>query len=110
MQDFRCGKGGKGRHDGFPVQVMDVKRLAGAIHDGVVAPRRQLVVARIAAPGEAATFGGDMKAESAVGNDIDPRMRRRAAARQPDHIFAATAAEPAVTVPEVEAIALRDSG
>ncbi|MGZ2474432.1 hypothetical protein ACVI1N_002723 [Sinorhizobium medicae] len=92
---IRC-ENGPARH------VAHEDRLARTVDDRVVGPGRQLIVARIAAPAKGRAFGGNMEAETFVGDDVDPRMRRRFASAQPDRIFTAILGKAAEAVPEVQ--------
>ena len=56
-----------------------IEHFAWPIADRIVRPGRQLVLATVDRPGIAAAFGGDLKAERGIGDDIDPGRRRRLA-------------------------------
>ncbi len=49
-----------------------------------------------------------METEGLVGDDVDPRLRRRLAAEEPNDIFAAVAGKAAIAIPEVEIACILD--
>ncbi|MCY1500931.1 hypothetical protein D9M68_349890 [compost metagenome] len=95
-----------GRRYRTTLHVADEDRLARTVDDRVVRPRRQLVVARIAAPGEGRAFRRNVEAELLVGDDVDPGLRRRFAATKTHDILATAFGKTTEAVPEGKAIAL----
>ena len=55
--------------------IAQIKDVAGPIADGIVGPRRQLVLPAVQPPAIAAAVGGHLKAEGRIGDDIGPRRR-----------------------------------
>jgi hypothetical protein len=78
------------------------RALAGRVDDRVVRPRRELVVAAVLGPRVAAPLGRHLEPEAGVGDDVDPRHRRRAAAIEDGHVLAAVGVEAAEAVEELE--------
>ncbi len=76
------------RPQGAAVEIVDVENLTGAIADRIVGPGGELVVAAVLRPGIAAAFGGDLEAEGGIGDDIDPRRRRRLSGSQHGNVLA----------------------
>ena len=84
------------------VVVPQIERLARAIGHRIVRPRRDLVLAAVDRPGVAAAFCADLEAERRIGDDVDPRRRRRLARPQDRHIFPSVSREAAEPVEEFE--------
>ena len=82
--------------------IADVDRLARGIADRIVGPGRQLILATIGGPSIPASFGRDLKAESFVGDHIDPRRRRRLAWAEHSDVFLAARPEAAEAVEKFE--------
>ena len=91
--------GGEWREAAARRLVVDVDRFARPIGDRIVRPRRQLVVAAVAAPGEGRAFGRTVEAERRVRDDVDPGLRRGAVAGEPDDVFAPLLGKAAIAVP-----------
>src|SRR5580693_6163797 len=58
------------------IVVAQIEHLARAIADRIVRPGRQLVLAAVDRPGEAAAFRRYLEAEIRIGDDIDPGCGR----------------------------------
>ena len=84
------------------IVVAQIEHLARAIADRIVRPRRELVLAAVDRPGEAAAFGRHLKAEGGIGDDIDPGRRRGLARAEDRHIFPPVFGEAAKPVEELE--------
>ena len=84
------------------VVVPQVERLARTIADRIVRPRRDLIFAAVDRPCVAAALGSRVEAECGIGDDVDPRRRRRLARPQDRHIFSSVSREAAEPVEEFE--------
>jgi hypothetical protein len=84
------------------VVVSDVDRLASGVGHGVIRPRRQLILAAVLRPGVAGSRFGDLEPKSLVGDDVEPRRRRRLGWPQDGHVFAPAVGEATQTVEELE--------
>ena len=84
------------------VEVADIEHFAGTIADRIVRPGRELIVATVVRPGIPAALDRDLEAEGRVGDDIDPRSRRRLAGAQHGHVFPAIGREAAEAVEELQ--------
>ncbi|MNK64229.1 hypothetical protein D3C87_834640 [compost metagenome] len=107
MAGFEHGFGiarqrGAGRIELSCLHIGDIEGLTRPVDDRIVAPGRQLIVARIAAPAETGAFGRNVEAETLVRDDVDPRMRCGLPAIEAHNIFLAVLGEAAKTVPEIE--------
>ena len=80
--------------------VAQVDQLARPVGDRVVAPGRETVLLAIDGPGKAKRGFGHEAAEPGVGDDVDPRQRRRAAGAELDHVLTRGKVEAAQTVEE----------
>ena len=72
------------------------------IADGIVRPRRELVLAAVGGPSVAAALGRGLEAERGIGDHIDPGRRRRLARAEYRHVFLAACRKSAETVEEFE--------
>src|SRR3972149_5803482 len=86
------------------VVVAQIERLARTIGDRVVRPGGDLAFAAVDGPGVAAAFGSHLKAESGVGDDIDPGGRRRLTGAEDRYIFPSVVGEAAEPVEELEVL------
>src|ERR1019366_8101196 len=84
--------------------IPQIKRLAWAIADRVVGPRRKLVFAAVDRPGVAAALRGHLEAESGVGDDIDPGCRRCLAWTDCRYIFPSVFCKAAKPVEELQSL------
>src|SRR5688572_5136947 len=84
------------------VLVADVERLARLIRDGIVRPRRDLVLAAVDGPRVAAARLRHLKAEGGIRHDVDPRGRRPLTLTHDDHVFAPVVGETSQAVEELE--------
>src|SRR5688572_1439025 len=55
--------------------VPNKDRFARRIDDGIVRPRRQLVLAAVFAPGVTAALRRDLETKARIRDDVDPRCR-----------------------------------
>ena len=83
-------------------QILEIDRLIGLIGNRIVRPGIDLVLLAVAGPVEARAFCRHLKAEMAVGNDIDPGRGSLFPARQADDIFPAILAETAQAVEKLQ--------
>ena len=84
------------------VVVAQIEGFAASIADGVVRPRRDLILATVDRPGVAAALGSRLEAERRIGDDVDPRRGRRLARPEDRHILASVSREAAESVEEFE--------
>src|SRR5262245_36220554 len=84
------------------VLVADIQDFARWIGDRIVRPRRQLVLAAVAAPGVAGTGFRQLEPEGGVRNHVDPRGGRPLALAQDRDVFAAVVDEAAQAVEELQ--------
>ena len=84
------------------VLVAQIDDLARPVGDRVVRPGRELVLAAVERPGVAAALDRDLEAERGVGDDIDPRRRRRPPGAEDRHILPSVLGESAEPVEELE--------
>src|ERR1700679_665702 len=82
--------------------VAQVERLAPPIPDGVIRPRRQLILAAVDRPAIAAAFSRHLEAEGRIRNDVDPRRRRGLAWADHGHVFFSALREAPKPVEELE--------
>ena len=82
--------------------VAHVQRLARAIADRIVRPRRQLVLPTVQRPGESASLSRDLEAECGIGDDVDPRSRRPLPRAQQRDVFASASRETSKSIEEFE--------
>ena len=78
--------------------VADIERLAAAVADGIVDPRRQAEGMRVLAPCVGGAGFGYDGAEMRIGDDVDPGRGRLAVRACHDDVFAAIGAETAGAV------------
>ena len=95
-----------GRAVGAPevarVIVPQIESFARTIAHWIVRPRRKLILAAVDRPGVASAFGGRLKAECGIGDDVDPRRRRRLARSKDGHILLSISRKAAEPVEEFE--------
>src|SRR5260370_35699004 len=77
----------RGPPDIAGVNVAHVDDLARPVDDGVVRPRRQLILPAIGRPRVAAAFGRHLEAEHGIAEDVDPGCGRPLALAKDRHIF-----------------------
>src|SRR4029077_2102902 len=82
--------------------VANVDRLAGRVGDGIVRPRRELVLVGIQRPGVARAGLGGEEAERRIRDYVDPRLRGSRALAENGDVFAAVVREAAQAVKEAE--------
>ena len=85
--------------------VTHVDRLARRVGDGIVGPRRQLVLTAVPGPGVARAGFGDLEAEAGVGDHVQPRRRRGLARTQDRDVLPPALGEAAEPVEELEVLA-----
>src|SRR5271169_1016467 len=98
LADGKCGRG----PNIACLVVAHIKHFAGRVTDGVVRPGRDLVLLTVERPGETPAFGGNLKTERRIGDDVDPRCRCAVRPFEDCHIFASLRAEAAEPVEEFE--------
>ena len=76
--------------------------MTGGVLHGIIGPRRQLVFTAVGCPGEAGTVGRHLETKSGIGDDIDPRHRRRLSGTERHDILTAIVGETAQAVKEFE--------
>src|SRR5688500_1860553 len=77
-----------GRAPEIPGSVVgNIERLALRIGDRIVRPRSEMVLLAVDRPRRAASFRADLKAETRIGDNIDPRSRRRLTRTEHRYIF-----------------------
>ncbi len=84
------------------VVVADVDRLAHRVADGIVRPRRELVLAAVPRPGVAGARLGDLEPERRVGDDVQPRRRRRLSGAEDRDVLTPAVREAAEPVEELQ--------
>ena len=82
--------------------ITDIKDLSRRVANGIVGPRRELVLLAVQSPGEASAFGGGGEAEGGVGDDVDPGSRGMCCALQDRHVFPAFRAKTTDSVEEFQ--------
>src|SRR5208337_966500 len=82
--------------------VAQIERFARTIAHRIVRPRRDLVFPAVDRPCVSAALGSGVEAERWIGDDVDPRRRRRLAGPKDRHIFSSVSREAAEPVEEFE--------
>ena len=95
------GKRGR-RPDISTILVAHINGFTGAVADGVVRPRRELVLAAIDRPCVTAALSGDLEAERGIGDDIHPRRGRHLIPVEDGDVFPSILIESADAVEEFE--------
>src|SRR5205814_1722590 len=90
------------RPDSSIILVARIKDFTGAVADGIVRPRSELVLAAIDRPGAAAAVSGDLEAERGIGDDIHPRCGRHLLPIEDGDVLPSVAIKSADAVKELE--------
>src|SRR5579871_4838788 len=78
--------------------VSHVYRFARRIADGIVRPRRELILLTVDGPGEATAVCRHLKSERWICDDIDPRRGRVLSSLENGQVFAAIVDKPAKSI------------
>ena len=82
--------------------VADVDRLAHRVRDRIVGPRGELVLTAVAGPRVPGAGLRHQEAERGVGDDVQPRRRRRLARAEDRDVLAPAVGEPAQSIEELQ--------
>ena len=82
--------------------VAQIEGFAATVANGIVRPRGELVLATVDGPGVAAALGSRLEPECRIGDDVDPRRRRRLARSEDRHVLGAVVGKAAEPVEEFE--------
>jgi hypothetical protein len=82
------------------VIVADIEGFAGTVRDGIIRPGRQLVFPAVDRPCVSAAIGSHLKAETRVGDHVDPRRRCRLTGPQNGNVLLAVIGKSAEPVEE----------
>ena len=82
--------------------VPDIDGLTGRVADGIVGPRRQLILPAVARPGVAGPALGDLEAERGIRDDVDPGRGRPLPLSEDGDVLPPVVDEPSQPVEELE--------
>ena len=95
-------RAGGGRKDRARVVIADQEGLGRGVRHRVVGPGGQAVFAAVFGPGAARAGGRDVKAETVIGDHVDPGRGGSPALVQDHHVFAPVAGKAAGAVEELQ--------